>query len=150
MSMFREAMNMSSLPGLTSAQRERLALLTEELGESLQAIGKIERHGYDSEHPVTGIGNTLALERELGHVLHAIKRLCLARDLNPATIRAEERLKRKSVEPYLHHCTYTAADFDRLLVSDAEIEAVFRAVPQDAPAEVHTRFAQELLRRHGW
>lgn len=38
--------------GLTPAEAERLALLSEELGEAQQAIGKILRHGYDSSNPV--------------------------------------------------------------------------------------------------
>ena len=37
--------------GLTAAQAERLAMLAEECGEVIQAIGKILRHGYDSYHP---------------------------------------------------------------------------------------------------
>lgn len=37
--------------GLTPAQAERLAMLAEECGEVVLAIGKILRHGYDSCHP---------------------------------------------------------------------------------------------------
>lgn len=36
---------------LTPAEAERLALLAEECGEAIQAIGKILRHGYESNHP---------------------------------------------------------------------------------------------------
>ena len=36
---------------LTPAQAERLAMLSEECGEVIMAIGKILRHGYDSIHP---------------------------------------------------------------------------------------------------
>ena len=39
---------------LTAAQTERLAILSEELGEAQQAIGKIMRHGYDSCNPLLG------------------------------------------------------------------------------------------------
>jgi hypothetical protein len=35
--------------GLAPAETERLALLLEELGEAQQAIGKILRHGYESQ-----------------------------------------------------------------------------------------------------
>jgi hypothetical protein len=37
--------------GLTPAEAERLALLAEECGEVIQAIGKVLRHGYESRHP---------------------------------------------------------------------------------------------------
>lgn len=37
--------------GLTPAEAERLAMLSEECGEVIQIIGKILRHGYDSYHP---------------------------------------------------------------------------------------------------
>ncbi len=36
---------------LTAAQAERLAVLFEECGEIVQAVGKTLRHGYDSRHP---------------------------------------------------------------------------------------------------
>lgn len=49
---------------LTPAEAERLALLAEECGEVIQAIGKILRHGYESRHPDGGPTNREALERE--------------------------------------------------------------------------------------
>ncbi len=36
---------------LTPAEAERLAMLSEECGEVIQAVGKILRHGYESYHP---------------------------------------------------------------------------------------------------
>lgn len=36
---------------MTEAERERLAMLSEEAGEIVQMIGKILRHGYESYHP---------------------------------------------------------------------------------------------------
>lgn len=36
---------------LTAAEQERLAILAEEMGEALQIIGKIIRHGYESYNP---------------------------------------------------------------------------------------------------
>ena len=46
---------------LSDAQLERLYILSEELGEAQQAVGKILRHGYDSKHPETGITNKESL-----------------------------------------------------------------------------------------
>lgn len=58
---------------LTPAQAEVLALLAEEAGELIQAIGKILRHGLESTHPANpgGPTNADALVRELGDVHHA-------------------------------------------------------------------------------
>jgi len=42
---------MDHFNGLTPEQDERLALLLEELAEAIVAIGKIQRHGYDSYNP---------------------------------------------------------------------------------------------------
>jgi NTP pyrophosphatase (non-canonical NTP hydrolase) len=60
---------------LTPAEAERLDYLTEELGEVLQAIGKIKRHGYNSFDPTDPdhLGNNRNdLERELEDVIKAI------------------------------------------------------------------------------
>jgi hypothetical protein len=53
---------------LNPAEAERLSLLLEECGEVLQIIGKIQRHGY-------GSSNRSLLEKELGHIMHAIWRM---------------------------------------------------------------------------
>lgn len=90
---------------LNPAKAERLALLLEELGEAQQAIGKILRHGYDSFNPYKRDAGTnrQMLERELGDVESAIRRLVHAGDLRGDAIEAASRLKDESVKPYLHH-----------------------------------------------
>lgn len=50
---------------LTPAEAERLAMLAEECGEVIQAVGKILRHGYESTHPDGGPTNREALRREI-------------------------------------------------------------------------------------
>lgn len=89
---------------LTPAQAERLALLLEEMGEAQQAIGKILRHGYDSENPFEpGPTNRDRLERELGDVRYAMIALCEGGDLSKDGIHRHSELKRERVRPYLHH-----------------------------------------------
>ena len=88
---------------LTPSEAERLALLAEELGEAVQAIGKVLRHGYESSHPSGGPTNREALERELGDVRHAMIRICLAGDLRKEAIHARAEAKAASVKKYLHH-----------------------------------------------
>ena len=90
---------------LTPAEDERLALLTEELGEAIQAIGKIFRHGYENTHPDGGPTNRTQLERELGHVMNAMDLLCCPDncDLDSDVIYRERQRKRETVKEYLHH-----------------------------------------------
>ncbi len=50
---------------LTPGAAERLAVLAEECGEVIQAVSKIQRHGYDSGHPRGDTSNVDDLEYEL-------------------------------------------------------------------------------------
>jgi NTP pyrophosphatase (non-canonical NTP hydrolase) len=59
--------------GLTEEEHEALSLLMEECGEVVQAIGKIMRHGLDSDHPGTLITNRDALAKEVSDVQCSIK-----------------------------------------------------------------------------
>lgn len=88
--------------GLTDAQRELLALLLEELGESQQAIGKILRHGYESRHPNGGPTNRETLNAEIGDVMAAVEMLHAAGDLSLDVIFRFCGEKKKRVGKYLH------------------------------------------------
>ena len=70
---------------LTPAQAERLAMLAEECGEVIQAVGKILRHGFESRHPNGGETNKDALLRELGD-LSCLSTVVLALDLGGTPI----------------------------------------------------------------
>jgi len=88
---------------LTPAEAERLALLAEEMGEAIQAIGKVLRHGYESTHPEGGPTNREELEHECGDVRHAMIRLCDAGDLDKQRIHDCADMKAKTVSRYMHH-----------------------------------------------
>lgn len=90
---------------LTPAQAERLALLSEELGEAQQAVGKILRHGYESFSPFdqTQTTNRSALEREMGDVMCALNFLTANGDLNDRNVSDRAYQKSETVLPYLHH-----------------------------------------------
>jgi NTP pyrophosphatase (non-canonical NTP hydrolase) len=93
-----------SFNGLTPAEAERLALLSEELSEAGKAIGKVLRHGYDSHHPdFPGTTNRQDLERELGDVNAALHLMCQAEDLSAGGIQAATHRKLQRVAQYLHH-----------------------------------------------
>jgi len=92
---------------LSLAQIERLSLLLEEMGETLQVIGKIQRHGYESFDPFmpppAGSTNRQLLERELGDVLVAIDIMLNALDIDELALEDRKRVKRVKVQEWLHH-----------------------------------------------
>jgi uncharacterized membrane protein YccC len=89
---------------LTEAEAERLSILIEECGEVVQAACKILRHGYDSDNKGNlAETNRQALEREIGDLGHAIRRMEKAADLNPLVITARAASKSESIRAYLHH-----------------------------------------------
>lgn len=90
---------------LTPPEAERLALLTEEMGESLQCIGKILRHGYESCHPASpdGPDNRASLVRELGDVQMAVNLMHSWDDVDRHSIDERAKVKRGTVGLYLHH-----------------------------------------------
>jgi len=88
---------------LTPAEAERLALLSEELGEAQQAIGKILRHGYESTHPEGGPTNREALMRELGDVRAASWLMELGGDIDGTLVQRASADKLNKVKRYLHH-----------------------------------------------
>lgn len=94
-----------SVNSLSDAQLERLALLAEEMGEALQIVGKIQRHGYESKNPMepSGLANASLLEIELGHVLHAIDLLCSKGDVSRILMEGARDDKERSVKRWLHH-----------------------------------------------
>jgi NTP pyrophosphatase (non-canonical NTP hydrolase) len=91
---------------LTPAQAERLAILSEELGEALQAVGKILRHGYESFDPTvpqTMRTNRSDLEKEIGDIQCAVTMLAENDDIDAFRIRFRANQKAEKIKPYLHH-----------------------------------------------
>lgn len=93
--------------GLTPAEVERLAILAEECGEVIQAIGKILRHGYESTHPNGGLTNRRSLEKEMGDVRFAMIQLCEAGDISKINVHAWANAKRERIQPFLHHQSWS-------------------------------------------
>ena len=89
---------------LTPAQLERLAILSEEMGEAQQVIGKIIRYGYESGDPTKDyVPNRVLLEKELGHVFLALGMMSAANDLEHKEIIHYQEKKRDSIKRWLHH-----------------------------------------------
>lgn len=93
--------------GLTPAEAELLALLSEECGELVQAIGKVLRHGLESRHPDGGDTNRVSLCWEMGDVRAAMILLCKAGVVKKRDVHdfADDKLER--VSQYLHHAEVT-------------------------------------------
>lgn len=96
---------MKNFNKLTPKQAEALAILSEECGEVIQAIGKILRHGYEDYSPFdeTKTSNRINLEREIGDVIFATKLLDNDKQISLLDCNLEAKSKEDRVKPYLHH-----------------------------------------------
>jgi len=89
---------------LTPTEAELLAWLIEEAGEVIQAVGKIQRHGFESK----GYDNRGKLATELGQLKLVINTLCDHSVIDTADItqayisKVKELLKTPNL---LHHTT---------------------------------------------
>ncbi|EIP96850.1 hypothetical protein OpiT1DRAFT_01275 [Opitutaceae bacterium TAV1] len=88
---------------LTPSEAERLALLAEECAETIQVVGKIPRHGYESRHPDGGPTNRGLLEKESGDVCAALVLLKDSGDLSRGKIHDRMEHKLDTVGRFLHH-----------------------------------------------
>jgi len=96
---------MKNFNELTPAETERLALLAEEMGECLQVIGKILRHGYESRNPLDeeSLHNRAYLEKEIGDVELIIFLMAEANDINRNAVDRSRIEKGNNIVQWLHH-----------------------------------------------
>lgn len=94
-----------AIPNLTPPQLERLAVLSEEMGEVQQVVGKILRHGYESYNPFDELKTTnrVLLEKELADLQCAMSLLFGAKDLSIQAVDLNVAERFKSKYKYLHH-----------------------------------------------
>lgn len=90
--------------GLSAAELERLAILSEECAEVQQVIGKIIRHGYESYNPFdeARTTNRALLEKELGHIEFICRLMMNSNDVSRFDIVRSCNAKEESIKPYLH------------------------------------------------
>lgn len=91
---------------LSDAQAERLAMLAEEAGEVVLAVGKILRHGYYSSHPdqtTTDRNNKIDLETEIGDFIGIAEQMCKMKDLSQINIIESKNEKWAKALKYTHH-----------------------------------------------
>ena len=88
--------------GLSPAEVERLAILSEECGEVVQAIGKILRHGWESKYD-NGRTNREQLEIEIADVALWTQLLIDSKDISVASLEDATNAKLKRVNNYLHY-----------------------------------------------
>lgn len=96
---------MQAFNQLTPGEDERLSILAEECAEVIMAIMKIKRHGYQSKNPLypNPPTNRETLEKEIGHVRHAIGMLLTAGDVNHNDIEHWRARKAKDIRNWVHH-----------------------------------------------
>jgi NTP pyrophosphatase (non-canonical NTP hydrolase) len=87
---------------LTPAEDERLTMLAEECAEVIQAVTKIQRHGYDSHHPDGGPDNRDNLQRELTDMSGVLCLMIEAKDILPGTYLGTHKAMRRKLR-YAHH-----------------------------------------------
>ena len=89
---------------LTRAESERVALLIEELSESIQVACKILRHGFDSFNPDddSGLDNRELLQKELGDVKYAIRLMSVNSDIDRDMIHVAYHQTADLKRRYLH------------------------------------------------
>lgn len=96
---------MENFNQLSNAETERLAILSEELGEVLQIIGKTLRHGYESRNPLESDSptNRMLLEKECGDVLNIINMMYAAGDIAQEKVAERTKYKASTIAKWLHH-----------------------------------------------
>jgi hypothetical protein len=89
--------------GLSPAEAERLAMLSEEAGEIVQIVGKILRHGYESYHPddPRRIPNRALLMNELADLNGVQLFMEGSRDIFRTGDEVQHAMERKMT--YTHH-----------------------------------------------
>ena len=96
---------MMNINNLSNAEAERLAILAEEMGEAIQVIGKILRHGYDSNNPLieNSLTNREELNKEIGDVELLIYLMAEAKDIDRNSIDRRRIEKGKKIVKWLHY-----------------------------------------------
>jgi hypothetical protein len=86
------------------AEQERLGLLSEEMGEAQQIIGKILRHGLDSSNPDSSDSRTNAelLLKEAGDVLAAIDLMVACGTFDHEKLEEARVAKLRKLQHWLH------------------------------------------------
>jgi hypothetical protein len=90
-------------PGLTPAEVERLAILAEECGEAVRAVGKALRFGWESKSPYSERTNREALEREIGSIRAAVNLMMDADDVRLSDVQGWQRVKRGGLDKWTLH-----------------------------------------------
>jgi NTP pyrophosphatase (non-canonical NTP hydrolase) len=102
------------------AEAERLAILMEEMGEALQAMGKVIRHGWLSvdptKKPEDQTTNQDDLTRELGHVMAALEIVAQAGDVSGKAVALSGRAKLQGIRRWMH-CAENIEAADKALAA---------------------------------
>lgn len=109
----------AELPKLTAAEVERLAMLAEACGDVAKAIGKVLRHGWESQSPYGSKTNRVALEREIGDLRAVVGMMLDVRDLRLGDVRHWQRRKRENAAKWTHHQADSMPRVEQLAMMEA-------------------------------
>lgn len=89
---------------MDKSEMERLAILSEEMGEVQHLIGKILRFGYASTHPDTPlVTNKDRLTEEVGDMIGSLILMDIKGDLNYKELFEQATRKLKKLKKYTFH-----------------------------------------------
>lgn len=97
-----EQEEMDNFNKLTPEETELLAILAEECGEVIQAVGKILRHGYDSNWE-DGPTNRDQLADEIGDVYLVVGMLVNSKAIKFSNICKRIETKPEKLNKFMHH-----------------------------------------------
>lgn len=88
---------------MTYEEYELLICLSEEAGEVSKVISKIQRFGFDSEHPFKHVSNKVLLEEEIGDFLGVLRKLISLGMFDEPELQHAAEHKLVKMLPYLRH-----------------------------------------------
>lgn len=90
--------------GLTLPEIERLAILVEEAGETLQQAGKVLRYGYVNRDGTGRVCNNRAdLTTEVGDLVNSLNQLQRAGDIDSQQVLARTEKKAEQIKNWTHY-----------------------------------------------
>jgi NTP pyrophosphatase (non-canonical NTP hydrolase) len=78
--------------------KEILCITQEECAEVSQAVSKVFRFGFESYHPITGVGNKEHLEEEIGDLLAMVDIMVEKCIISDSAVNAARKEKRKKLK----------------------------------------------------
>lgn len=113
-------------PGLSPAEIERLAILSECCGQVVQAVGKVSRFGWQSQSPYGGKTNLVALEREIGNLRAIVTLMIDCKDVRLGDVQSWQKAKKAALEKWTIYQECSMPREEQLAMMDAIEQGAMR------------------------